>query len=295
MSTDYYLFFKKVFQKKLKSVIFLLLLKPNETTSGESGQNTLQQPDHIIFCWLENKDYEQIIGNTDAPFINSLLKQGTVFSNMHALGHPSYPQYISFFAGTNNGVTSDNCIDSSNWNIANLYTELKSAQKTFAWYSENLPATGSTICASGIYFARHNPTTLFANVPSSQNKKFSDFPADFSALENVVCITPNIIDDMHSGTVKQGDLWVQRRLSSLIQWCISHNSIFVIYFDEDNGESANRIPVIAVGQHVKTNYQLNTFYDHYNWTRTICSLMGASTDWTPNLESRETISGCWNY
>src|SRR5439155_15127972 len=98
------------------------------------------------------------------------------------------------------------------------------------------------------------------NVPGTQNKRFADFPTDYTKLENVVCITPNMIDDMHDGTIAQGDTWLKNKLSSLVTWCIMHNSIFVVYFDEDNGAHNNHIPVIAVGQHVMANRQLSTRY-----------------------------------
>src|SRR5664279_4259338 len=101
----------------------------------------IAHPDHIIFVWLENKDFDNIIGNPDAPFINSLVKMGTLFTNSHANTHPSYPNYLDFFAGDDNGVKDDACIDNSSLTTPNLYTILKTAGKTFAWYSEDLPKT----------------------------------------------------------------------------------------------------------------------------------------------------------
>jgi hypothetical protein len=263
------------------------------TINPHSASGGLPHPDHIIFCFFENKNFTQLIGNTaQAPYINSLRAQGTLFTNSYAISHPSYPEYILFFAGTPNGVADDNCINTSDWTIPNLFTQLATVNKTFAWYSEDLPAAGSTVCTSGSYAEKHNPTTLFANVPASANKPFAAFPGDYNTLENVVCISPNLIDDMHDGTINQGDAWLQR-LSPLIDWCKTHNSIFVVYYDEDNGQADNRIPVIAVGQHVKPNFELATRYDHYNWTRTACSMFNAPNDWTSNLVSHTDISGCW--
>jgi acid phosphatase len=254
---------------------------------------SLPHPDHIIFVWFENKAYSNIIGSSSAPYINSLRAKGTLFSSAYAITHPSYPNYVDFFSGQNNGVTNDDCINSTTRTTANLYTQLKTKGKTFAWYSEGLPSTGSTVCSYGYYREKHNPVTIFSNVPATQNKRFADFPTDYAKLENVVCITPNMIDDMHDGTIAQGDTWLKNKLSALATWCITHNSIFVVYFDEDNGVHNNHIPVIAVGQHVMANRQLSTRYDHYNWTRTICSMFYAPNTWTSNLSSRSDITGCW--
>ncbi len=267
----------------------------NEKPPIDSASISFPHPDHIIFVWFENKDYDSIISrNSTAPYINSLIAEGTLFTNMFAITHPSYPNYVDFFAGDPNGVTNDKCIDPATLTTPNLFTNLNNAGKSFAWYSEGLPETGSTVCfAPGPYVAKHNPTTIFANVPGSANKRFSDFPTDFNQLENVVCISPNLNNDMHDGSVARGDKWLKTKLSSLVEWCKNHNSIFVVYFDENDGAEGNKIPVIALGQNVKVNYQNNILYNHYNWTRTICKMFAANETWTTNLNSREVINGSW--
>lgn len=248
-------------------------------------------PDHIIFVWFENKNYSQIIGSSSAPFINSLISKGTLFTNSHALGHPSYPEYIAFFGGTKNEKNNNDCIEGAPYDNRNLYTQLKAKVKSFAWYSEGLPSTGSRVCYSGAYYERHNPTQCFSNVPGSANKKWSDFPSNFSSLERVVCISPNQNHNMHDGSIWQGDSWLKNNFSDLINWCKTHNSVFVVYFDEDNGTGSNRIPVIAVGQPVKINFKSGKYYDHYNWTRTILAFYGATQ--IANSALRQTITDCW--
>lgn len=266
---------------------------PNQCI-GTDNPVLMTHPDHIIFCFFENRGYlEAITTSPETPFIFSVRKQGVLFTNMHALGHPSYPEYIRFFAATPNGISSDNCLSTTNWTIPNLYTQLASVGKTFAWYSEDLPAMGSKVCSSGYYREKHNPVTLFSNVPDSANKRFADFPTDYNQLENVVCISPNMMHNMHDGTIRQADDWL-RELSPLIDWCKTNNSIFVIYYDENDGAAGNAVPVIAVGEHVSVNCEVASHYDHYNWTRTLCTMFGAANNWSPNLTSRNDIYGCWN-
>lgn len=254
---------------------------------------TLTHPDHIVFIWFENKNYDSIVNAASAPYINSLINGGTLFTNMLALTHPSYPNYVDFFSGDPNGVESDQCITGSTLITPNLYTQLITKGKSFAWYSEDLPAQGSGTCRDGEYVEKHNPTTIFANVPDEANKPFSAFPTDFSKLENVVCISPNLVNDMHDSTIAAGDNWLKNNLSSYIDWCKTHNSIFVVYFDENDRTGINKIPVVAIGQHVKVNYKEDKSYDHYSWTRTICDMFSASNTWTPNVKSAKMITGCW--
>jgi hypothetical protein len=264
---------------------------PVSTADNVSPVPALPQPDHIIFIWFENKDYSQIIGSAEAPYINSLKREGTLFSNFHALGHPSYPEYIAFFSGTTNGKRDDECIDDLPYSNPNLFTQLITKGKTFGWYSEDLPFTGSTICYSGNYVERHNPTQCFSNVSPKCNKRWADFPADHSKLENVVCISPNLENDMHNGSIRDGDTWLKGNCSELIEWCKNHNSVVVVYFDENNNVPGNHIPVIAVGEPVKVNHTDSTHYDHYNWTRTLLSIHGAGQ--IANSGLRTDIMDCW--
>lgn len=69
----------------------------------------LPHPDKIVIVMMENKDYGEIVGSANAPFINnSLIKGGLLYSNSHAIEHPSQPNYLDFFSGSNQGVNSGN-------------------------------------------------------------------------------------------------------------------------------------------------------------------------------------------
>ena len=250
-------------------------------------------PDHIIFLWLENKDLDSIIGNKNAPFINSLVKKGTLFTNAHAITHPSYPNYVDFFAGDPNGVVDDACLDSTNLSTPNLYTTLKRVHKSFAWYSEDLPENGSKVCVANMYAAKHNPTTIFKNVPRRANKRFADLPINYNNLENVVCISPNLIHDMHSASIKDGDDWIKTKMGSLINWCSTHNSVFIVYFDESGVNQDNRIPVIAIGKKVQADFKTNALYDHFSWTKTVSAMFLAPDSWTGNLSNAKLVTDCW--
>ena len=256
--------------------------------------STFPHPDHIIFVWFENKGSDSILGSSSAPYINSLIAQGTLFTNTSAITHPSYPNYVAFFGADQNGITNDKCVETMGLTTPNLFTNLNEVGKSFAWYSEGLPETGSKACfAPNSYVAKHNPTTIFSNVPASANKRFADFPSNYDSLENVVCISPNLNNDMHDGSVAKGDDWLKSKMSSLIEWCKTHNSIFVVYYDENDGGEGNKIPVVAVGEPVMANFADTTSYDHYNWTRTVSKMFSANETWTTNLSSREAITSCW--
>jgi phospholipase C len=231
----------------------------------------LPRPAHVVVVMEENHSYSQIIGSSSAPYINSLAAQGALFTNSHGVSHPSEPNYLALFSGSTQGLTSDSCPHT--FSAANLGAEVIGAGLTFTGYSESMPSDGYTGCTSGEYARKHNPWSDFSNVPSASNRTFGAFPANFASLPTVSVVVPNLLDDMHDGTIAQGDSWLQAHLDSYAQWAKSNNSLLIVTWDENDGSSGNQIPTIIVGAGVTPgSYSENI--SHYNVLRTIEDLYG---------------------
>src|SRR4051812_32337687 len=67
----------------------------------------LPTPDHVVIVIEENHSAQSILGNANAPFINALATSGLSFDNFYANAHPSQPNYLQLFSGTNQNVLSD--------------------------------------------------------------------------------------------------------------------------------------------------------------------------------------------
>src|SRR5712691_3377696 len=95
---------------------------------GCCSQPTHAAPyDHIFIVLLENVGYEAIVGDVaDAPYINNtLIPQGTLYSDHHGVSHPSLPNYLALFAGDTLDVTNDDCLPLNGpFPDANLYSVL---------------------------------------------------------------------------------------------------------------------------------------------------------------------------
>jgi phospholipase C len=231
----------------------------------------LPRPGHVVVVIEENRSYSQIIGSSSAPYLNSLAAQGALFSNSHAVTHPSEPNYLALFSGSTQGVTDDSCPHT--FSAASLGSELAGAGLTFTGYSESMPSDGYTGCTSGEYARKHNPWSDFSNVPAASNRTFAAFPADFAALPTVSVVVPNLADDMHDGTIAQGDSWLQAHIDSYLQWAKSNNSLLIVTWDENDGSSGNQIPTIIAGAGVTPGaYSENI--SHYNLLRTIEDFYG---------------------
>ena len=51
--------------------------------------------DHIVVVVEENHAYNEIVGNAQAPYLNSLASGGALLTNYHAVAHPSEPNYLA--------------------------------------------------------------------------------------------------------------------------------------------------------------------------------------------------------
>src|SRR3954469_7292872 len=141
----------------------------------------LAAPDHIVVVIEENRSNAEIIGSPEAPYINLLAQGGLTFTDAHGETHPSQPNYLMFFSGSNQGVI-DNNGPHDFVGVPNLGGQLFKAGKSFIGFAEDLPEVGSHVLSDGHYDRRHNPWVDFDDVPASSNRPFSDFPSDFSTL-----------------------------------------------------------------------------------------------------------------
>jgi len=228
--------------------------------------NGVPRPDHVVIVIEENHSYSEIIGSSAAPYINSLAAQGALFTQSYATTHPSQPNYLHLFSGSNQGVTNDSCPHS--FSTANLGRYLLDASLSFAGYSEDLPSVGSPVCTSGAYARKHAPWVNFTNIPTTTSLPFSYFPSDYTTLPIVSFVIPNLNNDMHDGTIQQGDSWLQQHLGGYVQWAMTHNSLLIMTFDEDDSSQSNRIATIFVGPMVVTG-QYSESINHFNLLRTL--------------------------
>ena len=244
----------------MKKLGLLLLLIAQQAMGG-----TLPRPDHVIIVVEENRAYSEIIGSGEAPYINSLAKRGMLFTNSHGVAHPSLPNYLALFAGSTYNVTSDVCpLELSGDNLAD---SLHKRGLSFAIYSESLPEAGAEGCMYGDYRRKHNPVAAW-NELAALSLPFSTFPRDFSRLPTVSWVIPDQRNDMHDGSVAQGDAWLKRNLGAYAKWAARHNSLLILTWDEDYNSPSNRVATIFYGQMVRHGNSMQPV-NHYSVLRTI--------------------------
>ncbi|BDH13518.1 alkaline phosphatase family protein [Streptomyces hygroscopicus] len=260
--------------------------------SGTGTRAALPSYDHIVIVVFENKQYGEIIGSSQAPYLNQLAQGGAELNGMKALTHPSQPNYFNLFSGTTQGVTGDGCYTAQSMTAPNLGQELIAAGKSFASYNEGLPEEGSTTCSAGRYAQKHNPWFAFKNVPLNTGKTFAQFPKDdFTKLPTVSFVIPDMCNDMHDCAVGSGDTWLKNNLASYATWAEDHNSLLMVTWDEDNYLGSNRIATVFHGAHV-TRGSVSGAYNHFSLLRTIEDMYG--TGHAGNAATAAPVTGVFD-
>ncbi len=242
------------------------------TGPSAAAANGVPTPDHVVVVVMENHSYNEIIGSSQAPYINSLAASGANFTQSFAVTHPSEPNYLALFSGNTQGIADDSCPHT--FSTENLGHQVINAGKSFTGYSESMPSDGYTGCTSGKYARKHNPWVNFSNVPASSNLVYEKhFPTNFTQLPNVSFVVPNLCNDMHDCSISTGDTWLKNNIDAYAQWAKANNSLLVVTWDEDDSSQSNQIPTIVVGQHVKPgNY--SEHINHYNVLHTLEDAFG---------------------
>jgi phospholipase C len=254
---------KRVFWAKKLWWILLLIAQP--ALSAE-----LPRPDHIVIVIEENKSFDQIIDNREAPYINELSNRGALFTQSHGVTHPSQPNYLALFSGSTHGVSSNICPLTLSGD--NLASQLQAKGLSFTSYAESMPEAGYDGCYYEAYMRKHNPAAIWKELVTV-NKPFSAFPTNYTQLPTVAFVVPDQLNDMHDGSIAQGDAWLKKNIEPYARWAKQHNSLLIVTWDEDDGSSDNRIATIFVGAMLKPG-RYEQRIDHYNLLHTLEEMYG---------------------
>ena len=114
--------------------------------------------DRVLIIVLENQNFDSARKD---PYLERLAQEGVDFTNFHAIGHPSYPNYLAMVAGSPFGAQSDRQIDfpddEEHATIANFLD--------WRGYAENYPELPTPFLGDrGKYARKHVPFLSFTKI-----------------------------------------------------------------------------------------------------------------------------------
>jgi phosphatidylinositol-3-phosphatase len=251
-----------------------------DPSASAPGATTTAPLAHVVIIVEENKSAANVIGNSAAPFINTLAADNAVAADYVAVTHPSLPNYLALTSGTTAGITDDcnppgaGCTA----NVTSIADRIEESGRSWAMYAEDMPEP----CApdnSGTYAVKHNPFMYYPGITGNIARcrahvlSFSDFGAALATtttLPDYVFISPDLCNDMHDCPVRTGDDWLSHQVPAILSSpaFTRQNSLLVVVWDEDEG-GTNPIPAIFAGPAARSGFTSRVRYDHYSLLHTI--------------------------
>ena len=245
---------------------------------------------NVIWIWFENHSYSDIVGGSSAPYFNSIASKCGVAANYHNLTHPSLPNYVA----ATSGIASlkpfySDCSPSNR--CSSSAPSIFGQGETWKAYEESMPSN----CApsnSGEYAVRHNPPAYYPALTTcpANDVPYRQLATDLAsnALPAFSFITPNLIDDMHDGTIAQGDAWLSSNLPAILaspEYTSGSTAVFVT-FDEGAGghtgancaantsDSSCHVLTIVISPSTAAGSTSATVFNHYSLLATTEQLLG---------------------
>ncbi len=194
---------------------------------------------YVVWIWMENRSYDEVIGSADAPYLTKLGRRCGIATNSHNITHPSLPNYIAATSGLGyRGLArfGSNCDPSGSCS-----TKARSIfQQAPSWkaYQESMPAP-CTRRNAGLYAVRHNPPPYYRGLAGcrSRDVPFTELHGDLTQgkLPAFSFITPNLCNDTHDCPVAQGDGWLADHVPEILDSAAYRDRRLVLFISYDEG------------------------------------------------------------
>lgn len=249
---------------------------------------------HVIWIWLENRSYDQVVGSGSAPYMNRvLIPDCGLATDYHNVTHPSLPNYIAATSGLGYSSLkrfSSDCEPrgSCTTSAPSIFSQVRSWKA----YEESMP----TNCAksnSGEYAAKHNPPPYYTSLIgcASRDVPYARLGHDLrtNTLPAFSFITPNLCHDAHSCPLSAADSWLRTQIPKIVRSRAyrSGETVVFITFDEgaegfgssdrcasNAGDPGCRVATIVISPYTRPGTRSREPFNHYSLLRTTEQLLG---------------------
>ena len=276
------------------------------SATATDNRSDLKNFQHVFVIMMENTGYSHLIGNTDAPWINSAAATYGLATNYTGVSHPSQPNYIAATSGSTHGVVNDSDVTID---VPNIVDQIETSGRSWTGYMQSYFAGGNTnklasSAGNQLYERKHNPFVSYLDVQSSPARMAN--LVDFSQLETDLAsgnapsyswISPDQCNDMHgrgapatdpcsfareNDLIAAGDAFLSSTVGMIMSssaW--TGNSVIFVTWDESDfpfGDVSGCCDAVPGGGHVVTlaishsDHTARTSsvaYNHYSTLATI--------------------------
>jgi len=237
---------------------------------------------------LENHEVSDIIGNSDAPELNSLASRYGQATQAYGTSHPSLPNYLELLAGSTFGITSD--CTSCSVEGPTLVDQLDARGIGWRAYMEGMSKPCDQAPSTDTDYAKkHDPFLYVRHLVSDPATCQRVVPGDrlggdlaSGPAPPFLWYTPNLCHDGHDCSTATMDHWVAGFIPSVLSslW-YAQGGVIVITFDEGSSDAGccriahgGRIATIVISTHTGPGARLTAPVDQAGILGTIEDLFG---------------------
>jgi phospholipase C len=243
--------------------LFLALASPIAASglsaqAKNGGSGSLPNFQHVFVIMMENTGFDSLIGNPNAPFINSAAATYGLATKYFGVTHPSQPNYIAATSGSTNGVADDN---DTTIDVSNIVDQLETHGKSWKAYMQSYSLCTTPLdhaCGNQLYERKHNPFISYTDVQKNPVRvakivDFSQFSTDLTnnTVPNYSWISPDQCHDMHGRAatpadpcdfsqvqklIATGDAFLQSTINQIMSskvWQNGNSTIFIAWDESD--------------------------------------------------------------
>ncbi len=267
------------------STLALVIAAAAIAPGGAAAAPAPAPPSHVAVIVLENREYSDVIGNPDAPFLNGLARRGALATRYYGIRHPSLPNYLALLGGSTFGIES-NCTDCTVTGPS-LASQLSKAGVSWRAYMGDMPHRCFGEAESSAYVKRHNPFMYFpsiASVPKRCNRVVPEarLRTDLRRhrLPSFAWLSPNLCDNGHDCDVGTADRHVAKLVPRLTRR-LGPGGFLVVTFDEGTTDlgccgapGGGRVMTVLTGPAIRHRARLPLRYNHYSLLATVEDAFG---------------------
>jgi len=283
-------------------VIALLLLAAPAHAASPTGAfcgTARRHPhhyDHVVWVWMENHSFDQIVGSAAAPFINGLIADCGLATNYHNITHVSLPNYIGAVTGLALPDLLKFDLDCSpNATCSTDANSLFAQVPSWKGYMDSMTTNCQTTGFVG-YAVRHNPPPYLSGLAgcATDDVPYANLQTDLDndTLPAFAFVTPNTVHDMHDGpdptAIQNGDNWLSTELPKILNsaaYQAGRTAVFIT-FDEGEGggigedcaanpaDESCHVVTIVVSPSTPQGTVSDRLFTHYSLLKTTERLLG---------------------
>jgi phospholipase C len=153
-----------------------------------------------------------------------------------------------------------------------------------------------TLSADSLYFPKHNPALYYTSIPAATCKAndvaYPALATDLAdnTLPAFAFIAPNVMHDMHTGTIAQGDAWLASNLPTILDSTAYQSGTTAVFITWDEGTGVGKsngmdctsstggrschVALLAVNPYTPAGTSVSGYVTHYSLLRLTEELLG---------------------